>query len=67
MIIDPNFLIIGKYVNAGADLAEELARDIKAGKKISERTIIALSRFKEAADTAARLLDPVLETSTKLN
>ncbi len=66
MSLDPNFLIIAKYVNAGADLAEALQADLRS-RRISDATIIALSRFKDAADSAAKLLDPVMEENKKLN
>jgi hypothetical protein len=65
--INPNFILIAKYVDSGADLAEQLVKDIKAGRKISDATIIALSRFQESAIAAEKLLDPVVEHNVKLN
>jgi K+/H+ antiporter YhaU regulatory subunit KhtT len=65
--LDPGFLTIAKYVNCGADLVEQLIKDIKAGQRISGATIIALSRFQDAAIAAEKLLDPVVQNSVKLN
>lgn len=67
MAIDPNFLILSKYVNAAADLADEVRKDIQAGGYISDKTILALSTLKTAAKNAEKLLDPVVQEGVKLN
>lgn len=67
MAIDPNFLILSKYVNAAADLADQVRKDIQAGGQISDKTVLALSTLKTAARNAEKLLDPVIQTGIKLN
>jgi hypothetical protein len=67
MALDPNFLIIAKYVNSGADLAEQIIIDIRKDRKISDATVIALSRFQEAARAASKMLDTVTEHNKKIN
>lgn len=62
------FLDLTKYVNAGADLAESIAKDIEHGNKITNETVLALSKFAIAARDVATMLDNIDsdENGTKL-
>lgn len=55
-----------KYVNAAADLAEGVERDIKNGKKISPDTVHRLAKFVTTAKNAASMWDELVDTDVKL-
>ena len=64
---DPTFLALQRYVNAAADLAEQVQRDIRDGSEISDATIIKLSQFKDAAQSVESTLDKVIPFGVKYN
>ncbi len=64
--MDRELAKISKYVNAGADLAESLEVDIRAGKKITSQTVLNLSKFIAAAQEVSKLWEKLLEEETKL-
>lgn len=55
-----------KYVNAATDMAEGLERDIKNGKKISNDTVLRLSKFVSASKLVASMWDSILDKDVKL-
>ncbi len=61
------YMAITKYVNAGCDLAEQIERDIKEGREVSDRTIIALSLFKDAIEAVEGTLDDIIATGSMSN
>lgn len=58
---DDQFRLLVKYVNAGADLAEQLERDLAKGNKISMATTERLVKFKKAAVAAAMLINRFMD------
>ena len=62
---DDQFRLLVKYVNAGADLAEQLERDLKNGNKISMATTERLVKFKRAAILAAGLINRFMDAEDK--
>ena len=64
--LTPEFIKLLRFVNASADLAEGVERDIKNGKKISSDTVLRLSKYVSAAKSVANLLDQVELSGAKL-
>lgn len=58
---DDQFRLLVKYVNAGADLAEQVERDLAKGDKISMATTERLVKFKKAAIAAAGLINRFMD------
>lgn len=61
------YLCLQLYVNKATDLAEAVQSDIKAGKKISTETILALAKFIKAADNVKGMLSIITEIDSTLN
>lgn len=57
------YLKLVNYVHAATDLAEAVEADIKAGRKMSSKTVLALSKFAAAAGRFKNVTD----TLKKLN
>ena len=55
--IDNAYIELAKYVNATADLAESVERDIRNGNKISSDTVLALSKLIAAAKRVENIVD----------
>lgn len=65
--MNPDYLKLVRYVNAATDMAEALEADIKSkSRKVSDKTILALSKFISAAHAVQKLLDEVEATKVKL-
>lgn len=64
--MDTELTKISKYVNAGADLAESLEADIRAGKKITSQTVLNLSKFIAAAKEVSKLWETMSNEKNKL-
>lgn len=62
---DDGFLKVSAFVNSAVDLAEGLERDIKNGKVPSPDTVLRLSKFRQAAIRAAKLLEQFETESAK--
>ncbi len=58
---------LSKYVNAAADLAESVDKDIKTDGLVSEKTKKMLAKFTKASYTVAETLEDFNETNQKLN
>lgn len=66
--MNESYLKLIKYVNAATDMAESLERDIKAkDRKVSNDTVLALSKFVAAANSVQKMLDQVERDTVKLN
>jgi hypothetical protein len=65
--MDLELLNLTKYVDAVAELAATLESDIKAGDKISSKTVLALSKLVAAARTVERSLSIVEHGKQKYN
>lgn len=55
--MNEELLKITLYVNATADLCACLESDIKAGNKITSKTVLALSKLIKAAKEVEKLVD----------
>lgn len=65
---NPEYMKLVRYVNAATDLAEAIERDVKAkNRKVSNDTVIKLSKFTMAANLIQKMLDQVEQTNYKLN
>lgn len=65
--MNENYLKLVRYVNAASEMAESLTKDIKAGKAISNETVLAVSRFISASSSIQKMLDQVESDKVKLN
>ena len=66
--MNAEYMKLVKYVNAVADLADSVLKDIKSkDKKISNETVLALSKLTSASETIQKMLDQVELTNVKLN
>lgn len=62
------YIKLVKYVNAATDLAEAIEADIKSkNRRVSNKTVSALSSFIAAAHAVQKLIDQVQASSVKLN
>jgi hypothetical protein len=61
------YLKLTAYVNRASELAECLQADLKAGNKITTKTVNALARFIKAADNVRDMLETITEIDTNLN
>jgi hypothetical protein len=61
------YLKLTAYVNRASELAECVQADLKAGQKISTKTIAALARFIKAADNVKDMLEEITEIDPTLN
>lgn len=64
--MNAEMLKITRYVNAVADLVEQIESDLRAGRSISDASMLKLSLLKDAADSVAKILDDMGPTNTKL-
>ncbi len=55
------------YVNAATDLAESVEADVKKGKKLTSKTVLALSKFVSQANSFQKIVDQVQSNSVRLN
>ncbi len=66
--MNAEYLKLVKYVNAVADLAECVLKDIKSkDQRITNETVLALSRLTAASSSVQKMLDQVELTNVKLN
>lgn len=66
-IAEIEYAKIVKYVNAAADLAEAIQKDIKKSDRYTTETIHALAKFFRASKDVTKFIDMVEKDSVKLN
>jgi hypothetical protein len=47
---NPQYIKLRRYVDAASDLAEQVTKDVKKGSKITNDTVLKLSKFYAAAE-----------------
>lgn len=63
-----DYIKLIKYVNCASDLAEFVRKDIQSkSRKVSNDTVLALSKFISAAGAVETMLDFVESKRVKLN
>lgn len=66
--MDKNLLLLLNYVNAATDLAESVEANMATkNKKLTSETIVAVSRFRAAAERFQKIIDQLHKTNVKLN
>ncbi len=66
--MNEDYVKLVKYVNAAHDLSEAVVADIKTkGRKVSDKTVLALGKFTTAAFAIQNMLDHVEAQNIKLN
>lgn len=64
---DSEYQRLLKYVDAACSLADAAAEDIKKGKKYTDKTILALSKFIAEHNSFDKLVDTIRSSNVKLN
>jgi hypothetical protein len=66
--MSPERLKIIKFVNAAADLAEGLTRNLKSKQRVvTDETVVALARFYSASKEMQDLLDLIERDNQEIN
>ncbi len=66
--MSPERLKIIQYVNAAADLAEQLTRNLKSKNRlITDETVVKLGRFYKASKQMSYLLDLIEKDNREVN
>lgn len=60
-------MLLAEYINAAADLAESVKRNIKKDNKIDDKTVLILNEFMIVSNKIAFLTDKITTSNTKLN
>lgn len=64
---DSEYQRLLKYVDSACSLADAVSEDIKKGKKYTDKTILALSKFIAEHNSFDKLVDQIRSTNVKLN
>ncbi len=64
---DSEYQRLVAYVDAACTLADACASDIKKGKKYTNETVLALSKFITQHNNFSKLVDTVRKSTVQLN
>lgn len=65
--MNKTILLLADYVNFATDLAEFLKEDLKKGREISDKSIIALNKFQKSALALKSVTDDINKYVIKNN
>jgi hypothetical protein len=65
--MNKTIILLADYVNTATDLAELLKEDLKKGREISDKTILALNKFQKSAHALQYVTDDLNKYIIKNN